>query len=367
MKLYLVFIVIILFVSIVYCILYNDDEHFTNFGMDCNAPPELFGQVLKKYDMKNNNDDWEYYFSCGYDCKNKIKEFENTKGKKIYMIDGCDWPGSKIHLWKLLKEEYGKDASKYMPQTYLLDDTKDIKKFKKHFTKLKQKKHNHMFILKNYEQRQEGIKISTNLDEIINSYKETGKNKFYLVQDYLYNPFLISHRKINFRYYTLIVCRNNKVEGYIHKDGFVYYTSEFYDENSMDFAKHITTGYIDRAVYDTNPLTLDDFRNHLNKISPGLSNKWDINVNKLMSHIIKAISKKVCKNDKLKNNTMFQLFGSDVAPTNNLDAFLMEINKGPDLGAKDERDKQVKLKVQEDIFKVVEEKDLNDSRFVKVF
>ncbi len=32
----------------------------------------------------------------------------------------------------------------------------------------------------------------------------------------------------------------------------------------------------------------------------------------------------------------------------------MEINKGPDLGAKDERDKQVKLQVQRDIFKIID-------------
>ena len=34
----------------------------------------------------------------------KVKEFEKIKGsKKIFIIDGCDWPASKIDLWKLLK------------------------------------------------------------------------------------------------------------------------------------------------------------------------------------------------------------------------------------------------------------------------
>ena len=287
-------------------------------------------------------------------------------GKKIYLIDGCDWPASKIHLWKLLKNEYGIDASKYMPQTYLLDNKEDVKNFIKHFNNLNKKHKNHIFVLKNYEQRQEGIKLETNLNNIINSYySKIPKNKFYLVQDYLYNPFLISKRKINFRYYTLIVCRNGKVEGYIHKDGFVYYTPKNYKSTSLDFNRHITTGYIDRKIYDTNPLTLIDFRNHLNKITPNLSDKWDKNVNKLMNKIIKAVSRKVCQNNKLKNNVMFQMFGSDIAPTKNLDAFLMEINKGPDLGAKDERDKKVKFKVQNDILKIIENK--KDSDFIKIF
>ena len=50
------------------------------------------------------------------------------------------------------------------------------------------------------------------------------------------------------------------------------------------------------------------------------------------------------------NNTTFQLFGADVAPNQYLDAQLIELNKGPDMGAKDKRDKDVKMKVQEDLF-----------------
>jgi hypothetical protein len=190
------------------------------------------------------------------------------------------------------------------------------------------------------------------------------KNGFYLVQDYLYNPYLIINRKVNFRVYTLIVCRNGVVEGYIHKDGFVYYTPQDYDEDDPTFDKHITTGYIDRKIYDKNPLTIEDFRAHLEKEQAGSSIKWDNNVNKLMHDIIEGVSIKVCKNNKLKRHTLFQLFGSDVAPTKDLEAWLMEINKGPDLDAKDERDKKVKTRVQEDIFKVVDGE--KDTRFVRV-
>jgi hypothetical protein len=46
----------------------------------------------------------------------------------------------------------------------------------------------------------------------------------------------------------------------------------------------------------------------------------------------------------------------------------MEINKGPDMDAKDERDKMVKLQVQRDILKIIDPID-NDTntRFVKIF
>ena len=369
MELDLILIILIVFL-IVRAVFTKQREDFSDFYSECHLT-ELLERVANKYNMKNNDKDWDYYFPCEYNtCEKRVTEFENLEGsKKIFIIDGCDWPASKVHLWKLLRIYYGEDkASTLMPKTYLLDEEEDLKKIKAHFDENTAKRPGHMYILKNYAQRQEGLKIVNKYEDIMDGLK----NGFYLVQDYLYNPYLIVNRKINFRYYTLVVCRNGVVEGYIHKDGFVYYTPQDYDENDTTFDKHITTGYIDRKIYDHNPLTLDDFRKHLDKENAGSSAKWDENVNKLMHDIIEGISIKVCKNKKLQKHTLFQLFGSDVAPTKDLGASLMEINKGPDLDAKDERDKAVKLRVQEDIFKIIEQKDIEgndytDNRFVKVF
>ena len=40
----------------------------------------------------------------------------------------------------------------------------------------------------------------------------------------------------------------------------------------------------------------------------------------------------------------FQIFGADIAPDENLNVTIMEINKGPDIGFKDERDGNLKKK-----------------------
>jgi hypothetical protein len=370
MKLYLIFIILL---TIIYFCLFNYNinsykESYDNTNLSynydgCTELPPLLKDVMNEFNINSINNDWDYFIQCDHDCKSKITELENIDTvKKVFMIDGCDWPASKLYLWKLLKEYYGNDAEKYMPRCFLLDDQKDLDDFKIHFENKSKERKNNMFFLKNYKQRQEGLKIINILSDAINGLNDG----FYLVQDYLYDPFLINKHKINFRYYTLIICRNNQVEGYIHNDGFVYYTPEYYDENSIDPKKHITTGYIDRKIYDTNPLTLQDFRNHLNRINPNLETKWNNNVNYLMSKIIKAVFTKVCQNKKIKHHVLFQLFGSDIAPTSDLNAFLMEINKGPDLTAKDERDKQVKLQVQRDIFKLIENNNINN-RFIKIF
>jgi hypothetical protein len=351
MKLYLVTIIIILILISYLCFKQNDYELFGNFNSEC-KPPNLLEKAMNEVGINQNKDDWEYYIPCEYDtCEKKVREFETENtSKKLFLIEGCDVLASKLTLWEVLREYFKKNAHQLMPETFLLNNEDEMKVFIKHFYKLQNKKKNHMFILKNYAQRQEGLKLSNNLKEIL----DAKNNGFYIVQDYLYKPFLISKRKINFRYYTLIICKDGNVTGFIHRNGFVYYTPEFYDENSMDFNKHITTGYIDRKVYDENPLTLDDFRKHLEGIQSGLSEKWDANVRGLMKNVVHALSSHICKNKKLYNHIRFQLFGSDVAPTENLSAYLMEINKGPDLDAKDERDKQVKLSVQTDMLKLVE-------------
>ena len=370
MKIYLATI-IILVILIYICILKDEDtDDFTNVKAPCRIPT-LLDQVMTEYKIKKNNDEWEYFIPCEYDsCEKKIKEFENDSIKrKLFLIDGCDNPASKIELWKILKKHFGKTkASNFMPTTHLLFSESDLQDFKIHFNFKNKEKPGHMFVLKNYAQRQEGIKLSRDLDEILDGHK----NGWYLAQDYLYNPFLINKRKINFRYYTLIVCDGDRVNGYIHRNGFVYYTPELYDENDMDFKKHITTGYIDRKIYDENPLTLDDFRDHLDKINHGLSKKWDQNVKYLMNQVVSALAPTMCKNSKVSQHIRFQIFGSDVAPTDDLSAYLMEINKGPDLNAKDARDKEVKLGMQRDIFKVIENNTIdgkyyNDSRFEKIY
>jgi hypothetical protein len=362
---------ILLGAILVYVFIFNSNkkEDFGNYSSTC-EPPELLEQVMKERKMNNDDNNYDMFIPCSYnECEQEILAFENSKtGKKLFFIDGCDVLASKLTLWDTLRNKYNKNASKYMPPTFLLENEEDMKEFPKFYAEMKKKNPEQMYILKNYGQRQEGLKLTKDLDEIMDGLK----HGWYLVQEYIYDPFLISGHKINFRYYLLVICKNGKMEGYIHKDGFLYYTPKKYDTNDMDFGKHITTGYIDRKIYDENPLTLQNFRDYLDKINNGLSKVWDNNANKLMSGVMGALSTKICNNKKLDNHVRFQLFGCDLAPYSNLDCKLMEINKGPDLDAKDERDKQVKLKVQRDMMALIDPTDEEienppESRFVKIF
>ena len=113
-------------------------------------------------------------------------------------------------------------------------------------------------------QRQKGLLLSKDynfiLDELHNK-----NSKFIIIQKLLQNPLLINKRKINLRVYFLIICKGKSKKGYIYKDGFIYYTRKFYKKNELHFDYHITTGYIDRSVYKTNPLTHSDLYKFLGK------------------------------------------------------------------------------------------------------
>ena len=315
---------------------------------------KVLTQVSKERGLHKDNKKWDFHFPCTYNtCEKNARTMKiDNENQKIFLIDGCDKVNSKVALWRALLTQYGrKKACQIMPDTYILNDGKDVKLFEHHFNHLKKYNPKCKFVLKNHKQRQQGIKLENNFNEIIKA-KSKG---FKLVQDYLENPFIISKRKINIRYYLLIVCDKKNISGYVHQNGFMYYTPKFYQPGTLDFDEHITTGYIDRKVYQENPLTIEDFNTYLSLNKSKKTPQIYFNrVKYLFTIIMKALRNQICKHKNLKNNTIYQVFGADIAPDHNLRPFLVEINKGPDMGPKDERDKKVKLKVQQDIMNIID-------------
>jgi len=336
----------------------NIVENFTSklYYHECsNNMPKILEKVTNDNGMvkTKNVDNYDIYMPCSYNnCELKSRRLKpKNEDQKFYLFDGCDTINSKIKLWNCLLETYGrKEASEIMPNTFILNKSKEVEHFKNHFKNKKNINNKAKYVLKNNKQRQEGIKLSSNLNDIL----EAKKNNFLLVQDYIENPFIISKRKINIRYYLLIICTKKFIRGYIYEDGFLYYTPKFYKEGTLNFDEHITTGYIDRQVYIDNPLTITDFNDYLKKVNRNYPALFFDRVKKLFWKVMNASYNKICKIDNLKNNTLFQVFGADIAPDKNLFPMLMEINKGPDISAKDDRDGKVKLNMHHDLLDIVD-------------
>jgi hypothetical protein len=162
----------------------------------------------------------------------------------------------------------------------------------------------------------------------------------------------------------------------------MYYTKDMFKENSTEDGPNITTGYIDRKVYEENPLTHDDLRIFLD--NSNRSNLLDVEkeiknqglkISEVYFHriyhtlrsVFMAFVGKICIGKKFtKNNTLFQLFGVDIAVDNKLNSMVIEINKGPDMGAKDDRDGAIKQRVVDDILTTIGSLPKRDSRFIRI-
>jgi hypothetical protein len=331
---------------------------------------------FKKHNIKKDDKNWNLYCPCSYD--NPRKEIESmpvVKGAKYFIIDNVDYLIAKEWLWKILAKHYGLEkACTIMPKSYILNEESDLERFKQDYTPTK------FYILKKNVQRQKGLKITNDKNEIINAKNQ----KFALVQELLQNPYTIDGHKINLRVYVLVICKNNELNVYVHKDGFLYYTPQKFKRGSIETDVNITTGYIDRKIYEINPLTHDDLRKYFDNPTRNLSNtEQNIRnqglkisqicfnrINTLIRDIFMAFVGKIGSSKKFSDNIMFQLFGADIAIDENLNAMIMEINKGPDMGAKDKRDSDLKHKVVNDILIQVgaidKQKIKEESRFIPV-
>ena len=350
------------------------------YGLPCNyIKDDCFYDSLKKAEFILTDDikKASLIVPCSYETtekeindleKNGIKNNQYGDAVRIFMLNNTDHMVSKLALWKYLKSKYGATiASNMIPYTWDLTDSNEVELFKSQFDPKK------IYITKNNYQRQEGLEIHTKLDSILNS-----RNKYILVQELLQDPYLISGRKINLRVYVLVIKDNySNIKLQIYKDGFMYYTAELFEPNNPAFKKNITTGYIDRQIYIDNPLTHYDFR------------KWLDNPNRFHTDIEIYIKKKY-PHIKLSDyifsqiyeqlgfvfqtfesivgtrtpGVNFQLYGVDVAINQDLKPMLMEINKGPDLSAKDGRDRELKINLCTDILKSVDLLPNIDNKFI---
>lgn len=325
-----------------------------------------------------SNFKFNLHLPCLYDnLEFEYDEFKYDSNGIYFLIDNSDIMVSKSMLAKEIKNEYLADTENLIPKTWIVENNEETNKLIEQFNPDKS------YILKKNIQRQTDIKISRNLKEIINLINTDKDNNFpyVVVQELLQNPYLIDGRKINLRVYVLLVKFDDEYRIYVYGDGFMYYTAERYKSDSDDIKSNITTGYIDREVYEKNPLTLKDLKLYLDSESRPLSEKeiklkryyllsqylFD-NIHNLIKDVFYIFRNKIGVKEKLKQNKKFQLYGIDIAVNDDLSVKLMEINKGPDLGAKDKRDSELKLNLVRDTFKTVNLID-NDSKndFVRIF
>ena len=120
----------------------------------------------------------------------------------------------------------------------------------------------------------------------------------------------------------------------------------------MDFESNITSYHLDLNVYKTNPRSFDELRRFINYKGQHADILFKL-IHWKMVHICRCIEKSVYQSDNIIGTTSFQLFGLDFIFDNNLNPYLLEMNKGPDMIPKDNIDTQLKTIIQMDMFSKV--------------
>lgn len=326
-------------------------------------------------------------FPCGYNnIDDEIKSLPTVYNKiksttshpiRVFIIDGADEITAKNYLWKNIHNHHGmRKARDISPNTYLLTGPQrniDVIRLKQEHVP------GRMYILKKNIQRQTGLELTDNID-----YIEKNPGGYVLAQELLEDSYLVNGRKINLRVYVIVVCNKDNTDVYMFNDGFMYYTKDKFVKGSKDKDNHITTGYVDRDVYDKNPLTHQDFKKYLD-LSEGTTYHSSNEPRKLYQHeigirdqgfkisdiIFKRIEKMladvfisfkgyICRKTDSSNDHIpiyddysVQIFGADVAINDQLQPQIIEINKGPDLSPKDDRDGDVKRKMFKDVLQII--------------
>jgi hypothetical protein len=301
--------------------------------------------IFKKYSIIKTTDQSQalLYIPYSYNyIPQEIEKMPSYCNKYYFILESIHLFIGKENLCTMIKDYYKEEALDIIPESYTTSSIVDMKLFKKEFDS------NKKYILKKNTQCQDNIVISSSYDRIMKLVLDYDK-KYVIVQVLLQDPYLVLQRKINLRVYMLLIYRKGNLEVYIYEDGFIYYTPEFYVENSDKNEHNITTGYIDRSVYKTNPLTHKNLKTYMGK------DRYQIllnNIQLLIIKIIRVYAQTLIETQPFKDSTMFELFGCDVAVNSDLSVKIMEINKGPDLGPKSREDAKLKSSLVEDMFEL---------------
>lgn len=286
-------------------------------------------EITNQYTMNT-----DMIFCRGHDLRPEMCHKLTSTIKLTYGLASGDFLTNKQTMARI--------PSKYTPISY----------HRANIDQLNPEDNEYCYIFKKNVQKQKGIQISTNQKEFEELLKHSD---FDVVQEALLDPYLIDGRKINMRVYVMFVydpIKKRFDSPVIYNNGFMYYCKErlpqycslrnvFPTEITHD--NFITTGYIDRSVYETNPLTIHDmFGSYTGSFFEKVRHAVDDVFMKT------PIIAKACEIENIADHSIsskgkrFLILGMDVAWSRSKNVKIMEINKGPDLNSKDSRDGYLK-------------------------
>ena len=301
-------------------------------------PADLLQSILDKHRFVNDPSISNLYMPCGYnDVEDELEMLSLKNSKYIFGLKGCDQIVSKNNLWEILETTFGRvGASRIMPESFLIDD---INQFNLARKKIKE---GHILICKKNLQRKLGLTLVFTEEELLKAKTED----FLVAQIFLQNTKQIKQRKMNIRIYFAIKKTGNQIEFFINKNGKILYTKNK-TLGPVSFESHITSYQMDPELYEK-----EDIPHNLAELAIFLGpQEFNIIWKKILMKI-KYFSNAIAyvfNDPKFNDKVCFQLFGIDVILDGN-EPYILEVNKGPDMIPKTNKDIGLKGLIYEELF-----------------
>lgn len=303
-------------------------------------PKRLLNTVLKKNGFIHDNKNYDLYMPYNY--TNVAYELRNInllpKCKYIFGFIECNQIISKNNLWNILEKRYGRyNAKQIMPESFI------IKNPKQYSIALQKIRSGTALICKKNLQRKLGLALTFTEDDL----KKAKNDNYKVAQLFLKNTMQIQGRKMNMRIYYMIRKYKGKIQFFVNTNGKVLYTKNK-TGNSITFDTHITS-QMDIELYEK-----ENMPHNFKELKKFIGKEKYIRIWAKIIHNITELSKAVAplfNEVKYYNKVCFQLFGMDVIVEND-HPYILEINKGPDMTAKCNKDKILKENIYESTFQV---------------
>ena len=179
----------------------------------------------------------------------------------------------------------------------------------------------------------------------------------YVVQRYISNPYLIGGKKFDLRIYVLVTSFS-PLQCWLHRSGFSRFSHSRYSSNPRDIANnfmHLTNVAVQKTAdnYDARSGGKWDIRSlKLYMISQFGREMVDALFWRIQMLVLRSLFavQQVMINDK----HCFELYGYDIMIDDMLKPWLIEVNASPSLTANTREDYEMKFRMLNDVFDVVD-------------
>jgi hypothetical protein len=312
-------------------------------------PSQRYVDVFKKnhIEVSLEVDNWDIYLPLTDKLDaTELISLKNIDGKHVGVVTGTDRMINRKTVWMNLVNSFGrKEASLIMPETFILDNEKDLKRLKSDLRSY--------FILKDNRHRRQGLVLVDSVAKVLELSEKSD-----IAQPLITNLLRYKGTSFNFRVYLLLTLQDNKLKSYVYYQGVCIYGKPPDKDIEM----------YDRMITHARNAIPEEFPELMSELLEELEISYQLFFHNLSKKINKLLDSAVHEFGKLENLEQakcFQVFGVDILVDSKNDPMICEVNKGPSMKSKNDNHGELKNEMLEEMLSVLGLNDIENEGFIE--